>query len=59
MIFRDRVLFYLEDIESPIGKTVNLVITGLVLVSTGIFVAETYPLSVEVRSIINKIDLSR
>ena len=57
MIFRDRVLFYLEDIESPIGKTVNLLITGLVLVSTGIFVAETYPLSVEVRSIINKIDL--
>ena len=56
MIFTEKVSFYLEDIDSPIGKIVNLLITGLVLVSTGIFVAETYPLSADVRSIVSRID---
>jgi voltage-gated potassium channel len=42
--------FYLEDIETPIGKAVNLVITGLVLASTAIFVAETYAIPANVRA---------
>lgn len=57
MLLADKIAFYLEDIENPIGRTVNLSITGLVLVSTGIFVAETYPLSSEIRSILTTIDL--
>jgi voltage-gated potassium channel len=57
MIIADKIHFYLEDIENPIGKIVNLSITSLVLISTGIFVAETYPLTTEVRSLIGKIDL--
>jgi voltage-gated potassium channel len=57
MILADKIAFYLEDIENPIGKIVNLFITGLVLISTGIFVAETYPISPDVRSILTKIDL--
>jgi voltage-gated potassium channel len=57
MIFTEKVSFYLEDLDSPIGKVVNLLITGLVLISTGIFVAETYPLSAEVRSILSRLDL--
>lgn len=56
MIIADKIFLYLEDIEHPIGKTVNLVITFLVLVSTGIFVAETYPLNPELRSLISQID---
>ncbi len=56
MIFVDKISLYLEDIENPIGKIVNLFITGLVLVSTGIFVAETYPLDPDLRSLISKID---
>lgn len=56
MILADKISLYLEDIEHPIGKIVNLLITGLVLVSTGIFVAETFPLSPDVRSLIGTID---
>ncbi|AFY94088.1 ion transporter [Chamaesiphon minutus] len=56
MIFADKISLYLEDIEHPIGKAVNLAIAGLVVVSTGIFIAETYPLSSELRSIFERID---
>jgi voltage-gated potassium channel len=57
MILTDKISLYLEDIENPIGKIVNLFITWLVLVSTGIFIAETYPISIELRSLIGKIDI--
>ncbi len=56
MLLTDKIAFYLEDIENPIGKIVNLVITGLVLISTSIFVVETYPIAVEMRAILSKID---
>jgi voltage-gated potassium channel len=56
MILADKISLYLEDLENPIGRIVNLFITGLVLVSTGIFVAETYPISAEFRLLIGKID---
>ncbi len=57
MILADKIAFYLEDLEHPIGQIVNLFITGLVLISTGIFVAETYPLSPDLRSILTTIDV--
>jgi voltage-gated potassium channel len=57
MILADKIFLYLEDIENPIGRIVNLLITGLVLVSTGIFIAETYPLPPDIRSLIAKIDI--
>jgi len=53
---RKQVSFYLEDIETPIGKTINLLITGLVLLSSAVFVAETYPLPADVRSQLELID---
>jgi voltage-gated potassium channel len=55
-IIADKITFYLEDLDHPIGKFVNLFITTLVLISTGIFVAETYPLSPDLRSLLVKID---
>ncbi len=53
---RQQLSFYLEDIETPIGKALNLVITGLVLLSSAIFVAETYDLPPEVRSQLHLVD---
>ncbi|HEY9699622.1 MAG TPA: ion transporter [Trichocoleus sp.] len=44
MELRKTVRFYLEDIETAIGKAINLAIVGLVLLSSTIFVAETYPI---------------
>ncbi|MGG6266623.1 ion transporter [Leptolyngbya sp. AN03gr2] len=53
---REKVAFYLEDIDTPIGKGINLFITGLVLVSSGIFIAETYKIPIEIREILDTIE---
>jgi voltage-gated potassium channel len=42
MSLKQSIAFYLEDIETPVGRAINLIITALVLVSSAIFVAETY-----------------
>ena len=56
MLIKEKISFYLEDIETPVGRTINLLITGLVLLSSGIFVAETYPISVVLRTRLEAID---
>jgi voltage-gated potassium channel len=47
---------YSEDIETPVGRGINLTIGILVLVSSGIFVAQTYPISETVRTNLNLLD---
>jgi voltage-gated potassium channel len=54
--FREKIAFYLEDIDTPLGKSINLFITGLVLVSSGIFIAETYQILIEIREILDAIE---
>ncbi|GAB4379109.1 MAG: ion transporter [Elainellaceae cyanobacterium] len=49
MKLRQKVRFYLEDIETSVGKTINLSVAGLVLLSLAIFVAETYPIAAALR----------
>lgn len=56
MEFRQKLLFYLEDIETPIGRAINFTITGLVLLSAAIFVAETYPIPMTLRTKLDAID---
>lgn len=51
---KKNIAFYLEDIETPIGKTINFTLMFLILLSTTIFVAETYPIP---ESIIIKLEL--
>ncbi|MBD2021056.1 ion transporter [Leptolyngbya sp. FACHB-36] len=53
---RSTTRFYLEDIETPVGRAITLSITGLVLLSSAIFVAETYPIPTNIRSALNVID---
>ena len=50
MTLQQKVRFYLEDIETPIGRWINISIIGLVLLSSAIFVAQTYPISTQLRS---------
>jgi voltage-gated potassium channel len=57
MLSREKIAFYLEDIETPIGKTINWLIAGLILLSTAIFVVETYPLPDYVRTNLKTVDL--
>ena len=54
--WRRTVRFYFDDIETPLGRAVNLAITGLVLLSQAFFVAETYPLSSSVRGSLGVLD---
>lgn len=53
---QDKVRFYLEDIDTPTGKAINIAITGLVLLSSAIFVVETYAIASDVRAILDVID---
>jgi voltage-gated potassium channel len=55
-LLREKIAFYLEDIETPVGKGINLAIALLVLVSSGIFVAQTYPISEVTRTSLNHLD---
>ena len=56
IIIRRKVASYLEEIETPIGRAINLLIMGLILLSSVIFVAQTYPLPDSIRTIIDTID---
>lgn len=41
---RQTILFYIEDVQTAMGRTINLTIVVLILLSSCIFVAETYPI---------------
>ena len=53
---RRKIAYYLDDIETPVGRAVNLFILALILLSSVIFVAQTYPISDSARNIIDTID---
>ncbi len=56
MHLRQQVGFYLDDIETPLGKAINLAITGLVLLSSAIFVTQTYAIPPSVQDTLNSLD---
>lgn len=56
ILIRKKIASYLEEIEKPIGRAINLLIMGLILLSSIIFIAQTYPISDSVRNIIDTID---
>jgi voltage-gated potassium channel len=56
LLSKEKADFYLKDLETPAGKIINLTIAVLVLLSSGIFVAETYNIPHEIRSYLRTID---
>ncbi len=54
---KEKVAFYLENVETPIGLTINLIILGLILLSLVIFVTETYSISDSLAQVLHCIDL--
>ncbi len=56
LLSREKADFYLKDLETPAGKIINLTIAVLVLLSSGIFVAETYNIPQEIRLYLHAID---
>lgn len=55
--FRQKVAFYLEDTETNLGFWANLSILGLILLSSVIFVTETYSISQQFQASLEIIDL--
>ncbi|NJO70901.1 MAG: ion transporter [Oscillatoriales cyanobacterium RM1_1_9] len=53
---RQDVAFYLEDLETPIGKLINFNLAGLILLSAAIFVIQTYPVSLLLRMRLEVLD---
>jgi voltage-gated potassium channel len=58
MLTRKQIASYLEDIETPAGRAVSLIITGLIMLSSAIFVAETYPLPSSVKIELEALDIA-
>ncbi|NES19530.1 MAG: ion transporter [Symploca sp. SIO3E6] len=56
MLLRKKTAFYLQDIETPTGRVINFLIMGLILLSSAIFVADTYSIPHAVRTVIDRID---
>lgn len=56
ILLKQHIAFYLEDIETPAGRAINLIITGLVLLSSAIFVAETYAIPTSLRLEMDAVD---
>lgn len=54
---RQKVAFYFEDTETNLGFWSNLSILGLILLSSAIFVTETYPISQKFQASLEVIDL--
>lgn len=55
---REKTAFYFEDIQTNFGLALNLTILCLILLSSGIFVAQTYPLSPQLVTSLRSIDLT-
>ena len=56
LISRKNTAFYLKDLQTPLGKIINITIVILVTLSSGIFVAETYQIPESIRFVLNIID---
>jgi len=57
MIFREQVHFYLTDYQTPLGKTVDIIIIFMNFLICAIFVIDTYPISDELRSFLWNIEV--
>ncbi|MGB5631292.1 MAG: ion transporter, partial [Waterburya sp.] len=55
---REKVAFYLEDTDSIIGVWSNLSILGLILLSSALFVAQTYPINQSLEASLEIVDLA-
>ncbi|MCT7985963.1 ion transporter [Laspinema sp. A4] len=52
----EKLAFYLDDIQTRAGKWINLILTSLVLLSSVIFVIETYPIPGELTLILARVN---
>jgi voltage-gated potassium channel len=58
LMSRENTEFYLTDLNTPLGKAINLTLASLVLISSGIFVVETYNIPDYMRFQLNVADIA-
>ncbi len=58
LLSRDKIAFYLDDFTTTLGLIFNGIILGFIFLSLVIFVAETYPLSSNVKLYLHQLDLA-
>jgi voltage-gated potassium channel len=58
IVWRKTISQYLEDFETPIGKTINLIILGLIFLSLVIFVVETFSIPPSLGIWLDNLDLA-
>jgi voltage-gated potassium channel len=58
LMSRENTEFYLTDLNTPLGKAINLTLASLVLISSGIFVVETYNIPDYIRFQLNVADIA-
>ncbi len=56
MITRQDIALYLDDLDTSIGRIISLTLLSLIVLSSGIFIAETYPLPGEVLAWLKNFD---
>ncbi len=56
MRFRHQLAFYLDDLETPINISINLISLTLTLLSLGIFIIGTYDISLELQNYLRGLD---
>ena len=54
---RQKVAFYLEDTQTRAGLSLDLIILGLILLSSAIFVIETYPIPSHFQTLCATVDI--
>ena len=55
---RQKIAFYLEDTETNLGLSINLIILSLILLSSAIFVVQTYKVSQQIQNILATLDIA-
>ena len=53
---KEKIYFYLDDVETTIGRIISFILLGLIVLSSIIFIAETYPISPAIQNILNILD---
>lgn len=56
MLLRQKLSFYLKDLDTPLGKTINLTIVFLVLLSSILFVVDTYAIPASIHLKLRGVD---
>ncbi|MEA5509676.1 ion transporter [Crocosphaera sp. UHCC 0190] len=55
-VIKEKITYYIDDFDSAIGITINFIILGLILLSSSIFVIETYSIPPSIFVFLKQLD---